>query len=63
MKADARGSPHLIQRRLLMITGNGRFLQEGLIPTDLSSQRTIIIGDRMAKNAVKPSNRAFLLMQ
>src|SRR6185437_13317550 len=44
-----------------MITGNGQFLQQDLIPTSLGPMRTIIIGHRMAEDSIKPGERTLLV--
>src|SRR4029078_11689886 len=46
-----------------MMARNSQFPQQGLIPTSLGSMRTIIIGHRMAENAIEPGERIFLIIQ
>ena len=46
-----------------MIARNRQLPQEGLIPASLGSMRTIMIGHRMAEDAIEPGDRTVLVIQ
>lgn len=63
MKAGTCGIPYLIQWWLLKSARNGRFLQEGLMTTNLGFLCTIMVSYHMAKDAIEPGQHAFLIVQ